>query len=272
MSNAEVIALCIGLGLACVLVGWSLRDGAAGSRGAGSRDLYLPLIYQALAVTMLFVPLAIWAIWRVLTLDTPPFGLVPGVIGGATVALGWLVASLLRQFESLASLSREREMVMRALREEIFLVFEIFDAVDQEAAGKGTRKQIMDSSDSDKYMPYPTSISPPVIFNAIGSRVHLIEGGPIEKVTRFYAAYSELASYTEDFRSETIRNLENTRRATAYDILESRRGATLLTAYEAVRALDDALRSTERWAPSGKNQKMIEGRKDTQPDDTGGAA
>lgn len=243
-----------------------------------SATIFRPLVYQSvLFVHVLAFPAGV-LIHAAITWEAAPTGLITGTIAGSVVALGWIVASLLRQFEDLASMDRERLKVMEALAQEIFVIFEQFDRTDLAKEGGRQHDLILAGGLEDDepqappkfwqelagiktperyYHPFITTPSEPVIFNALSSKVHLLATGEIEKVVRFYAAYSELQSYSADFLSTHITDLPAQRRANAQQLLEVRRRAVLLTAYDALLALAEALYTLRPLVTSGKNSALL---------------
>lgn len=227
----------------------------------GVSGLFPPFLRgMALRLTValvLLLPVIVVPVWLVVTRlpIAPEFR--TGAVTGTLIATGWIVAFILREYETARARNQTRVDVLVALQQEVFSCLERFDERPIRADAATAQQSITDGGDdpATTYHPLPSSESPPTVFDAVKADIKVIDPDTLEEVLRFYAAYSDLRAFIDDFRSEAFRAMPAARRVGAHEVLTKRREAALVWAIKAMVSINVALGTPNpgRIARSGQN-------------------
>lgn len=211
------------------------------------RERWLPVYFLGLSLRMggmLFalLPLIVLPVWLVLTQADIPTGFETGAITGTLVATGWIVAFILREYEGARTRDQTRVDVLVALQQEVFSILEKLDERPIMQDATSTQARIVAGGEkASRYHPVPSAESAPVVFQAVANDIKVLKAQTLEPVLRFYAAYSDLQSFIEDFRSPSFSALPVDRRVAAHGVLTKRRVSALIWGLRAIGAVNAAL-------------------------------
>lgn len=239
---------------------WAARSGWLGQSPRVPRYI-LSLALRMGGALFALLPLIVLPVWVMAALVQIPADLRTGAVAGTVLATGWLVAFLLREYETARNRHQTRIDVLAALRTEIVTFVTKLDQQNLGAAAKATQQKIRDGGDRrQRYQPVPSTESPPTVYHAVSADMKVVDPETLEVVLRFYAAHSDLRSFIDDFRSEAFAAMTAPRRAQAHADLTQNRRHTLHWGLAALDAIDASL--------AGHETKHVQ-RTDKNPDITG---
>ena len=223
---------------AILLLGYCVLRGVRGPRPL---PRYIWSLGTRIAVALvLLLPLIAGPVWIVVAVLDVPSDYRTGAATGTIIATGWVVAFILQQFEGARARDQTRVDVLVALQQEVFSCVERLDERPIRAEADAAQARIL-AEEVPPYVPLPASEGPPTVFEAMRVDVKVIDPDTLEEVLRFYAAYSDLRAFIDDFRSEAFRALPPDRMAAAHEVLTERRVAALFWALKALRSINAAL-------------------------------
>lgn len=230
------------------------------SAGPGQSALWR-LTTRLIAALSILIPLALIPPGLVVLGLGQDHALLPSALAGTVIATGWIVTFVLREYQTTNAREQTRIDTLAALRTEVLTVLNKLDDLD---LGQGARQQ-QDKinggalTDEGYYHPFSSTESPPSVFNAIADKTLVLHPETIEPVLRFYAAYSDLTSFTEDFRGTAFASLPAERRVVGHKALTQLRRSALYWALAAINAIDDASGAypKPKIERSGKNKDIV---------------
>lgn len=164
------------------------------------------------------------------------------ILAGLIIVAGWLTTYVLQEERRATDRADRRRDTLTALQSE---TYNIFSKIDNQAIKPNaeTVQQKMRTSGMGPgaYIPFSTSESPPIVFNAVSDTISLLSPATIRPVLRFYTEYEDLRSVIEDMRGEEFRALSPERRIAVHRELTRRRIVTLRWGMAAQIAINLAL-------------------------------
>lgn len=174
-----------------------------------------------------------------------------GILAGLIIISGWLAAFLFQEERKQRDREGQRRDTLTALQSEIY---NIFSKIDNQAIKKNAKTQqglmLNGAMGPYVYVPFSTSESPPIVFNAVSGSIPVLKPDTIRPVLRFYAEYVDLRTMVEDMRSEEFRLISGPRRVAIHKELIRRRIVTLRWGMSALIAVNKALGMTDAEARS----------------------
>lgn len=172
--------------------------------------------------------------------------ILPALIGGTVVAMGWFATALYKFYADEEEAQRQRRDTLFALRSEIFALVDKLD--NQAIRSSADRVQaLIRSGETDAsgktidYNPFSTRESDPLAFDIKGIAIASLREATVETVLRFYAEYADMRNLIEDCRTEHFRALSAGRRAAIHEELTRRRIGTLRWGLKALVAINEEL-------------------------------
>ena len=202
---------------------------------------FLPLVLTRAAVGFAALsPFVVGLVWFALEqVDNVP-AVLSGAIGGTVVAVGWVVAFGLRQFETLKEREQAAVDTMYVLRAEIFAAVAHLDSTDWESSSKTTQTKIKKGGNAKntRYMPFTLTESPPVLFRAVSDHFASLPAGTIRPVAEFYTALNDLTTLADDFKRNDFIDLDVDIRVGAHKRITRARLVALQRGINALYALN----------------------------------
>lgn len=159
---------------------------------------------------------------------------IAAVISSAVTALGWIVSHR-REGEAEARRRRERIVdVQKALRAEVANYAAQLEEVDLAEHLDGVLAAMRRDPG---FVPFVPRESFDTVFRALVADIHLLPGGAVEPVVRYYAHLIGLAAFADDLRSPEFRGLMPERRSAMFSHFIAMKVKALDYAREADAAL-----------------------------------
>jgi hypothetical protein len=178
----------------------------------------------------------------VLSLPALDVRLKQATIAALIIAAGWVTTFVFQQEREQKLRDDRRQDTLSALQQEIFNVLSKLDSQDIRASAQTQQNRIRNGGFGPYgYVPFSTSESPPIVFDAVSDSIPLLKSETIEPVLRFYAEYADLRTLIQDMKTDEYRGLAPDRRIAVHDALKDRRIVTLKWAMNALVAVNEAL-------------------------------
>lgn len=268
------VFLAVWAGLCAALVGFAPLDptlvmALAGLIVVGLLTLYwfrgeravVKMLFRGALVLMPVLAAAMVLIVWTMSADWIDVRLRQGILAGLVIISGWLAGFLFQEERRQRDRDNQRVDTLTALQSEIY---NTISKIDNQAITQTARTQqdrmLNGGVGPMAYMPFSTSESAPIVFDAVSDAIPLLRTGTIRPVLRFYAEYTDLRTIVEDMRLDEFKALSPERRVAVHKELTRRRIVTLRWGMRALIAVNIALGMTEEEAKkikrSGLNPKI----------------
>ncbi|WP_299615265.1 hypothetical protein [uncultured Tateyamaria sp.] len=226
----------------------------------GERTVVQMLLRGALVLVPVLAAALVPIIWT-MSADWIDVRLRQGILAGLVIISGWLAGFLFQEERKQRDRDNRRADTLTALQSEIY---NTISKIDNQAITDTARTQqdrmLRGGEGPMAYMPFSTSESAPIVFDAVSDAIPLLRTSTIRPVLRFYAEYADLRTIVEDMRLEEFKTLSPERRVAVHKELTRRRIVTLRWGMRALIAVNIALGMTESEAKnierSGLNPKI----------------
>jgi hypothetical protein len=159
---------------------------------------------------------------------------IAAVISSGVTALGWIVSHR-REGRAEARRRLERSVdVQKALRAEVANYVAQLEEVD---LADHLERVLAAMRDDPGFVPFVPRESFDTVFRALITDIHLLPGGAVEPVVRYYAHLIGLAAFADDLRSPEFRSLTPERRSAMFSHFIGMK----VTALDYARGADAAL-------------------------------
>lgn len=171
------------------------------------------------------------------------------VLAGLIIVAGWLTTFVLQEERRGSDRADRRRDTLTALQSETYnILSKIDNQAIRENAEAVQQKMRTAGMGPGAYIPFSTSESPPIVFNAVSDSISLLSPATIRPVLRFYTEYEDLRSIIEDMRGDEFLALAPERRIALHRELTRRRIVTLRWGMAAQIAINRALGLPEEKA------------------------
>jgi len=165
-----------------------------------------------------------------------------GILAGLIIASGWVATFLFQEERAQRARTDLRRDTLTALQSEIFNILSKIDNQDIVGSARIQQQKMRTGGlGPNAYLPFSTTESAPIVFDAISDSIPVLKPGTIRPVLRFYAEYEDLRSIVSDMRSDAYRVLSVDRRISVHEELTRRRKVTLRWGLTALIAVNEAL-------------------------------
>lgn len=179
------------------------------------------------------------------------------ILAGLIIVAGWMTTYVLQEERRGGDRADRRRDTLTALQSETYNILSKIDNQAIHANAKIVQQKMATSGlGPNAYLPFSTSESPPIVFNAVSDSISLLSPATIRPVLRFYTEYEDLRSLIEDMRGEDFRNLAPSRRIAIHQELTRRRIVTLRWGMAAQIAINVALGLPEEKARAFKRSGL----------------
>lgn len=214
----------------------------------GERTVVQMLLRGALVLVPVLAAALVPIIWT-MSAGWIDVRLRQGILAGLIIVSGWLAGFLFQEERKQRDRDNRRADTLTALQSEIYNTISKIDNQAITETAQTQQERMLSGGDGPMpYVPFSTSESAPIVFDAVSDAIPLLRTDTIRPVLRFYAEYSDLRTIVEDMRLDEFKALSPERRVAVHKELTRRRIVTLRWGMRALIAVNIALGMTEAEA------------------------
>jgi len=167
--------------------------------------------------------------------------LMPALLAGGVVALGWLVTFGVQEYRRDADYRRRQIDVMTALQAEIYDILLQAAETDTRQQGRELANDIAIGKNGEPYHVFSPTAKEMVAFAALAEHLDVLPDKTVQPIVAFYTQTNDLRQFSIDLQRPDHHALSAVRRSAVYDTYVQMRVRSEALGHQALAAINDEL-------------------------------